>query len=291
VPGGGRGLQRMIAAGPVGVGIGLRRQHLDAITKTERRIDWIEIIPENFMGFGGHARRALDKCSQRWPVAVHGVALSLGGPDPLDQAYLAELGSLLDRVGAAWFSEHACWSAIGGVQTLDLLPLPFTETAAEHLAARTRHVADRIGLPLLLENITYYAEMPTSVLSEGAFLREVLQRSGAGLLLDVNNVYVNACNHGVDPRAALEALPIERTRQIHLAGHRREGDVLLDDHGSAVHDPVLDLYAFALERTGPVPTLIEWDNRVPPLDVLLDDADRVRAVYEAASRRALAGAA
>ena len=291
MPSRGRGLRVSSAGAPAGVGIGLRRQHLDAITKTDRPIDWIEITPENYMGFGGRARRVLAECARRWPVAVHGVALSLGGPDPLDEAYLAELGSLLDFVQATWFSEHACWSAIGGVQTLDLLPLPFTEEAADHLASRTRQVADRIGLPVLLENITYYAEMPTSVLSEGAFLREVLQRSGADLLLDVNNVYVNACNHGIDPRIALEALPIERTRQIHLAGHRKARDVLLDDHGSPVPDPVLDLYAFALERTGPVPTLIEWDNRVPSIDVLLDEAGRVRAVYEAARRRGLKGAA
>ncbi len=248
---------------PSGVGIGLRRVHFREISRTSRRVDWLEITPENFMGFGGPAARALSACAERWPVIPHGVALSLGGPDPLDDGYLRAAHELSAELGAAWFSEHACYASLGGAQSYDLLPLPFCDEAASHLARRAREAAERIERPLLLENITYYAVMPGTTLDEGAFLRAVLDEADCGFLLDVNNVYVNAKNHGLDPEAALLALPLDRTRQIHMAGHRRDGNVLIDDHGSAVPDAVWSLYELAIEHVGPVPTLIEWDNQNP----------------------------
>lgn len=261
-----------------GAGISLRRQHYDAVLATDRRVDWLEIQPENFMGIGGKSRTVLDRCAERHAVVPHGVALSLGGPDPLSTEYLDRLKELTHRIGCPWFSEHASFAGAGGQLFHELLPLPFTEEAALHLAGRTRRVADHLELPVLVENVTYYAAMPGGTLTEGEFLAAVIASSGAGLLLDVNNVFVNAENHGVDPREALVSLPLHATRQIHLAGHRKMNGYLLDDHGAAVTDAVWDLYELAVSIVGPVPTLVEWENHVPSLDVVLDEADRARAV-------------
>lgn len=271
--------------GPWGIGIGLRRAHFDEILHVRRRVDWMELVPEVFLGVGGRARRVLDAMRERVRLVPHGVSLSLGGPDPLDGARLDALRALCRELDAPFYSDHVCLSSIDGVESFDLLPLPFCEEAASHVAARAREASERIERPIVLENITYYATMPGSSWSEGRFLREVLEQSGAGLLLDVSNVLVNARNHRVDPVRALEALPLERTVQIHLAGHRYEKawGLWIDDHASAVSDASLALYAHALRRIGrPVPTLIEWDQHVPPLDVVLDEADRVREVAERA---------
>jgi uncharacterized protein (UPF0276 family) len=267
-------------AAPSGVGIGLRRPIYDEVLRSRRRIDWLEIIPENFMGHGGRAASVLDACLERWPVVAHGVALSLGGPDPLDDAYISALAPLLDRLGTTYFSEHLSYSAVHGVRFHELLPLPFSEEAALHAALRVREVSSRLGIDIVLENISYYAIMPGSTLGEGEFIRAVLEESGAGLLLDVSNVYVNAKNHGRDPTEALLSLPLEHTRQIHLAGFRREGDLLLDDHASAVADEVWPLYREALRRVGPVPVLIEWDQAIAGLDPMLDEADKARRILE-----------
>lgn len=265
---------------PLGVGVGLRRQHFEALSSCTRRVDWLEVIPEAFIGAGGRHARVLAACAERYRLVSHGVALSLGGPDPIDVDFVRALKAFNVRVGTPYFSEHICYSRLGGMFSLDLLPLPFTEEAIKHVASRAREVSERLELPIVLENITYYAEMPGSALSEAEFLRGVLEEADAGLLLDVNNLYVNALNHGTDARETLRALPLERTRQMHLAGHRRTSEVVLDDHGGPVADGVLDLYAFALELTGPVPVLIEWDNNVPELDRLLDEADRARGILE-----------
>ncbi len=260
-----------------GVGIGLRRELHAALLKTERRVDWLEVVPENFMDVGGRPRWVLDQCRERWPLVTHGVSLSLGNRTP-DPTYLDALGAVIDRVDPPYFSDHACWTSLDGVESMDLLPLPWSPIAAERLAAHARVACERIGRPLVLENITTYAVMPGSTMTEGAFLRAALEEASAFLLLDVNNVYVNAVNHGRDPLELLMELPLERVRQIHLAGHRREGDLLLDTHDGPVSEPVLALYRAALERTGPVPVLIEWDQRIPALDVVLDEADRARAI-------------
>jgi uncharacterized protein len=263
---------------PTGVGIGLRRVHYDEVQSTALRIDWLEIAPENFVDRGGRAARVLEACSARWTIVPHGVSLSLGGPDPLDLDFLRKTKAILDRIGAPYFTEHACLARAGGAQFHDLIPLPWTEEAARHMAARIRQTADVLERPVAVENISTYAVMPGSRLTESAFVRAVCEEADCGLLLDVNNVYVNAQNHGRPALELIAELPLERTRHIHMAGHRNDGWVLIDDHGSAVIDPVWDLYREVIRRAGPVPTLIEWDVRIPALEVVLAEADKARAI-------------
>ena len=264
-----------------GVGIGLRFELWAALRQTERRLDWLEVIAENYSEQGGWRRRQLDEAASRWPVVAHGVSVSVGGADLLDVDNLRRLKRLLDEVGAEFYSDHLCWTSYGSHHYHDLLPLPRTEEAVRWCAARARQVSDALERPLLLENVTYYATMPGSVLDEGEFVRAVLEESSAYLLLDVNNVYLNAKNHGRDPLQTLLALPLERTRQIHLAGHEPDEEgVLLDRHGSPVASEVWELYREAIKRVGDVPTLIEWDNDIPALDRVLDEADRARAIQQ-----------
>jgi uncharacterized protein (UPF0276 family) len=275
-------------AGIEGVGIGLRRAFHEELLSTTRRVDWLEIVAENFMGLGRRPARVLGRCLERWPVVSHGVALSVGGPDPTDD-YVRALLPLLDLLGSPFFSDHLCYASLGGVQSFDLLPLPFCEEAVEHAARRARAVQQRAERRLLLENITYYATMPGSRMGEPDFVRAVVEEADVGLLLDLNNLYVNATNHGTDPMDAVGRLPLHRVGQIHLAGFLREGDVLLDTHSRPVAGAVWSLYREVLRRSGPVPTLIEWDQSIPSLDAVLDEADRARAIQaEVAAERARA---
>lgn len=270
-----------------GVGIGLRREHFDEVFATGRRVDWLEFVPDNALADQGRTLTVTRACAERWPLGSHGVSLSLGGPDPLDMDLVSRLGRLLDALGIDEHTDHACWSAAGGVMFFDLLPLPMTLAAAEHLARRTREVIRALGRPLLLENISAYAVMPSRepAMDEGEFLRCVLELSGAGLLLDVNNVWVNATNQGIDPLALLESLPLDKTGRIHLAGHVERHGMLVDNHGSPVCEGVWQLYEAALTRVGPVPTLIEWDTDVPALDLVLDEADHARRLWTEARMR------
>ncbi|OJT16531.1 hypothetical protein BO221_49620 [Archangium sp. Cb G35] len=263
---------------PLGAGIGLRREFYARLPETSRALDWVEIIPENFLTLGGRPQRALDACVERWPVLPHGVALNIGGPEPLAEDYLSGLKALVERVDAPFFSDHLCYSRLRGTYLHDLLPLPFSEEAVEHVVPRVREVQARVGRPFLLENPSYYALMPGGTLDEATFLRHVAEEADCGLLLDVNNVYVNARNHGYDPRAFVDALPLERVVQLHLAGHEQQPDVIIDTHGAPVCDEVWSLYRYVLERTGPVSTLLEWDQDIPSLEAVLDEADRARAV-------------
>jgi hypothetical protein len=219
------------------------------------------------------------------------VSFSVGGPDPFDRAQVDALDAFAKHVDAPYVSEHVSYSCALGVSFHNLLPLPFSRAAAAHVAARAIELEARLTRPLVLENITYYATMPGSEMTEGQFLTEVLDAihdatGGGGLLLDVNNVYVNARNHGLEPLDVLMALPLGRTRQIHLAGHRRQGNRLIDDHGSAVSKEVWALYEEALRITGPVPTLIEWENNLPSLDRIVDEADHARALIDKACNKA-----
>lgn len=263
-----------------GVGIGLRHEHFDDILDLSRRVDWLEIVPENYVDIGGRARRILDACQERWTIVGHGVSVSLGGPDPLDEDYVHGLKRLCDRLDPPFYSDHLCYSAIDDVQMFDLLPLPFTDEAAEHAGARIRGLANRLERDVVVENITYYATMPGSNVTEGQFVTAVTEAADCGLLLDVNNVYCNAKNHGRDPLEVLFELPWQRTRQVHLAGFMEEGPRLLDDHGAPVVEEVWALYRALLEKVGPVPTLIEWDTRIPEIDRVLDEADRARAIMD-----------
>jgi uncharacterized protein len=264
-----------------GVGIGLRREHYGEILECTRVVDFLEIVPENFVAHGGRPLAVLHACAERWPIAAHGVSVSLGGADAFDAAYMRGLRALLDRCGTTQYSDHLCYAAIDGVAYYDLLPLPFSTAAARHAAARIREAEDLLQRPIAIENISYYATMPGSAQDEGAFVREVVERAQCDLLLDVNNVYVNAINHGCDPFEMLWALPTERAVRIHLAGHIREGVRLLDNHGAAVDPTVWSMYRAVIQRHGPIPTLLEWDTNIPSLDRVLDEADLARTILRA----------
>jgi uncharacterized protein (UPF0276 family) len=261
-----------------GIGVGLRHEFAAALAATTRAVDFIEIVPESWLR--PQQRGLLDPCVERWPVAPHSTHLSIGGPDPIDPAFVAAIRAVVRRVDAPFYSDHVCYSSVGGLATGELLPLPFSAEAIEHVVARIAATKPALDVPLVLENPTYYAVMPGSTLDEATFLNAILAEGDCGMLLDVNNVYVNARNHGYDPYAFIDRMPMPRVRQLHLAGHRhdRATDTLVDNHGSAVIDEVWALYRYTLARAGRlVPTIIEWDNDVPALDVVLDEVDRARA--------------
>lgn len=260
----------------LGAGIGLRREHFEALPVTQRALDWVEITPENFMRHGGRNRRALARCRGRWPVVPHGVSLNLGGLDPLEDAYLDDLRALCAWLDAPFFSDHLVYSRVGGVHLHDLLPLPMNDETVAHVVPRLAAARERVGRPFLLENPSYYEVMPGSTLDEATFLTRVLEAADCGLLLDVNNVWVNAQNHGYDPFDFVDALPLARVGQVHLAGHEVRDGVIIDTHGAAVPDPVWRLFEYVLSRTGPVTTLVEWDQDVPAVEVVLAQADRAR---------------
>jgi uncharacterized protein len=275
----------MSANSSLGFGLGLRPVHYPQIFDGPPRIDWFEAISENYMVPGGRPIHTLMRVRERWPVVLHGVSLSIGSTDPLDQAYLARLKALADRVEPAWISDHLCWTGVGGVNLHDLLPLPYTEEALDHVAGRVLQVQERLGRQILLENVSSYVTFAQSAVPEWEFLAEVARRADCLLLLDVNNVYVSAFNHEFDPLAYLDAVPGERVRQIHLAGHENNGSHIIDTHDHPVIDPVWSLYAEAIRRFGPVATMIERDDRIPPLAELEGELDHARAV----AAEALAG--
>jgi uncharacterized protein (UPF0276 family) len=269
----------------LGVGVGLRPPHYAELLARGVRgedlgVDWLEATSENFMVAGGRPRRILSEVRALAPVALHGVALNVGSSDPLDAAYLDELAALCARVEPAWISDHLCWTGVGGQNLHDLLPLPHVEEAVRHVAARIARVQDRLGRRIAVENVSTYARFACDAMSEWEFLVAVAEAADCGILLDVNNVYVNACNHGFDARAYLDAIPPQRVFQIHLAGHEIAGPLRIDTHDARVCDEVWDLYAHALRRVGPVSTSIEWDARIPPLAELLAEAARARALLE-----------
>jgi uncharacterized protein (UPF0276 family) len=279
-----------MSAAVEGVGVGLRRSLYEGLLATDRPVDWLEIVAESFVDAGGQRALMLARCAERWPIVAHGVTLSVGGPDPMD-ATLDALRPLLRALSPPFVTDHLCYASVGGHQTFDLLPLPFHPEAVTHVAARAREAQDRLETPLLLENITYYATMPGSVMSEPAFIRAVLDEADCGLLLDVNNLYLNAVNHGHDPFELLTQMPLERARQVHLAGFSRQDDVLLDTHSRPVAEPVWALYEQALMRTGPLPTLIEWDQDIPSIDAVLDQVERARHIQRVVAERGVRGAA
>jgi uncharacterized protein (UPF0276 family) len=246
--------------------------------RTRPDVGWIEAHTENYFHDGGPGVRALERARALYPLSLHGVGLGLGSADPLDRGHLERVRSAVRRFEPALVSEHACWGHVDGEHFNDLLPLPYTEEAVEHLAARISEVQDYLGRQLLIENLSAYVAFAASQLDEGEFLAAVVERSGCGLLLDVNNAYVNARNQGLDLESFFAALPRAAVQEIHLAGHSRrrfgQHEILVDDHGSAVCEEVWSLYGQALRYFGPVPTLIEWDNDVPALEVLVAEAHR-----------------
>ncbi|MDQ3367380.1 MAG: DUF692 domain-containing protein [Myxococcota bacterium] len=266
----------------LGFGLGLRPAHYPDVLGGDplaaAGVDWWEVITENFMVEGGNPRRVLRAVRARWPVALHGVALSIGSVDPLDEAYLTRLVGLVDEIEPAIVSDHLCWSSFGGHASHDLLPLPYTEEALAHVVARVLHVQDRLRRRILLENPSSYVEHAVSAIPEAEFLAEVARRADCGILLDVNNVFVSATNHGWDPQRYLAALPAERIAQIHLAGHTDHGTHLLDSHDQPVCEGVWALYRAALLRTGTVATMIERDDHLPVLAELVGELGVARVL-------------
>ncbi len=273
---------------PLGVGLGLRWEFLEEVVEGPALdVAFFEVSPENYMHRGGYFPEMLERVGERYPLLSHGLTLSIGGSEPLDAAYLRELRREVERLKSPWHSDHLCFSTSRTRVLHELLPLKFCKENAARVAERARQMEDVLGVPFALENISYYAHPGRRELSEADFIGEVLRQSSAGLLLDVNNAYVNARNHGEDAEDFLRALPLERVVQIHVAGHSvMPGGQLIDTHGTSVCDPVHELLGFALKRTGPVPVLLERDNDVPPLAELLVELEALRAVYERSTQRA-----
>jgi uncharacterized protein (UPF0276 family) len=264
----------------LGVGLGLRTPHYEAIFASFPAIDWFEIISENFMVPGGMPLANLNRVLERYAVVQHGVSLSIGSTSPLDWDYLHALKKLLQRVRSPWVSDHLCFTGSGGVNIHDLLPLPYTEEAIRHVASRARTVQDFLEVPLALENASSYLTYTSSTMTEWAFLKAVVEEADCGILLDVNNVYVSSYNHAFDPREYVDAVPAHRVVQIHLAGHSNFGKYILDTHSAHVIDPVWDLYRRAIRRIGSVSTLIEWDDDIPPLETVVAEAERARTIRD-----------
>ncbi len=261
----------------LGFGLGLRPEHYTAVLAESPRVDWFELLSENYLVGGGKPLHYLDRIRERYPLVMHGVSLSIGGTDPLDRGYLAELKALAARVEPAWISDHLCWTGTAGRNLHDLLPLPYTEEAVRHLAGRVREVQDFLGRRILLENVSSYVSYTHSTLSEWEFLSAVVQEADALILLDVNNIYVSSRNHGFDAVAFLQGLPPERVWQIHLAGPSRNGALLIDTHDQPVPEPVWQLYAEAVRLYGAVSAMIERDDNIPALAELVHELDRARA--------------
>ena len=278
----------MSAANPdlTGTGIGLRQPHYREVFERLPALAFLEVHSENFFLDGGASMNALERARAAYPISLHGVGLSLGSADRLAEEHLAKLKRLVDRVEPALVSEHLCWGGVGGVHFNDLLPLPHTGETLALLANRIDRVQATLKRRILVENLSAYVEFRDSDMTETAFLAELARRTGCGLLLDINNLYVNAINFGFDPVERLAELDASAIGQIHLAGHTVADDCLIDTHGSLVSEPVWSLYAHACGRFGPKPTLIEWDTDLPALDVLLSEAARANAIAGHAGKAA-----
>jgi hypothetical protein len=275
----------MSAPSCLGYGLGLRSQYYSEILEQRPPVDWFEIVSENYLVDGGKPLYYLDAIAEQYPLVMHGVSLSIGGPHPLDRDYLQRLKALADHVRPAWISDHLCWSRGSAHQLHDLLPLPYTEESLQHVAARVHQVQDLLQRPLVLENVSSYVRSADAEFSEWEFLAALSESTGCELLLDVNNVYVSARNHDFDPWTFIEALPRTRIRQLHLAGHSDYGSYLIDTHDHPVCDPVWRLYERVLQHLGPVATLLERDDHFPPFAELLDELAKARALGTAALQR------
>ena len=265
-----------------GFGLGLRSEHYRDFVAARQRVDWLEVISENYLVAGGKPLHYLDRIRRDYPMAMHGVSLSIGGSDALDPSYLRQLRALMDRILPDWVSDHLCWTGTSSLNLHDLLPLPYTEACLQHLVRRVAQVQDILGRPLLLENVSSYVRYRVDEMNEWEFIVELVRRSGCELLLDVNNVYVSSVNHRFDPHTFIDALPIAAVRQIHLAGHEDHGNYLIDTHDYPVCAAVWELYAHAVRRLGAVPTMIERDDDIPPLELLIAELDRARLVAQRA---------
>jgi uncharacterized protein (UPF0276 family) len=270
----------------VDFGLGLRPEHYEEIAANPGRVGWFEALSENYMVPGGSPLRWLDRLRRDYPMALHGVALSIGSIDPLDRRYLDELKELADRVQPMWISDHLCFTGLRGQNMHDLLPLPYTEEALNHVAERVMAVQDHLGRRLVLENVSSYVTYAASELTEWDFIAELARRADCEILLDVNNVYVSAFNHEFDAMAFLRAMPRERVRQFHLAGHTHKGSHIIDTHDEPIVPDVWTLYAEAVKLFPGVPTMIERDANIPPYAELLAELDEARRIAGSVTRRA-----
>jgi uncharacterized protein (UPF0276 family) len=260
----------------LGFGIGLRTVHFPHILAERPAIDWFEILTENFLDTGGRPAYVLDQVAERYPVVMHGVSMSVGSTDPVNFEYLKKVKRLAHRTNARWISDHLCWTGVSGLNTHDLLPMPYTDESLRHVAGRVKIIADCLERPVFLENPSTYLEFSESTWNEWEFLAELTERSGCGLLLDVNNVYVSSFNHGFDPFEYVDRVPVDRVVQIHLAGHTNKGTHILDTHSDHVVDEVWQLYRRVYERMGGIATLLEWDEAIPSFDTVHAEALKAR---------------
>jgi len=270
---------------PPSVGVGFKPEHYDGIAEAPGPLGFIEIHAENYMGAGGLPHAMLDRLCADYALSIHGVGLSIGGAGPLDQTHMQRLKTLCDRYQPASFSEHLAWSTHNGTYLNDLLPLPYTEETLQTIIRHIDDVQSTLNRQMLLENPSTYLRFAESTIPETEFLEAIAQRTGCGLLLDINNVFVSSTNHALNPRAYLDAFPLHHVGEIHLGGHTEDADddgalLLIDAHGSPTADPVWTLYGETIARTGPIATLIEWDNDVPAWPVLRQEAERAYAILD-----------
>ena len=269
---------------PLGVGLGLRPDHYAHILTERPPVPWFEVISENYMGLGGNSGGSplsiLEQIRANYPIVFHGVSLSIGSVDPVNFSYLEKLKQLIKRFEPEWVSDHICWTGVHGENLHDLLPLPYTKETIDHLVPRIQKVQDYLGRAIVLENVSSYLSYKHSEISEWEFITEIAQKSGCGILLDINNIYVSSVNHGFDPVAFLQGVPATSVKQMHLAGYSDHGSYLLDTHDHPVSDPVWELYRRAIKIFGQTPTLIEWDAEIPSFDVLNQERLKAESIQQ-----------
>jgi uncharacterized protein (UPF0276 family) len=262
----------------LGFGLGLRPEHFEVILAERPKLDWFEIITENYLVSGGKPLYYLDQIRAHYPVVMHGVSLSLGSTDALNLDYLKQVKELINRVQPEWISDHLCWTGINGINTHDLLPLPYTEEAIQQVVSHINQVQEFYGRRILIENVSSYLTYSQSQMTEWEFLAQIVKQADCYILLDVNNIYVSSYNHAFNPLAYLQGIPMDRVAQIHLAGHSNEGDYIIDTHDAPIIQPVWDLYAETINHFGAVSTMIERDDNIPALAELLLEVDHARRI-------------
>lgn len=264
----------------LGFGLGLRTCHFQDFIETKPKVDWLEIISENFLIDGGQALHHLDFFIEHYPIIAHGVSLSIGSVDPLDMTYLKKLRTLLDKINAPWFSDHICWTKIHGRNLHNLMPLPYTESTINFVSEKIKQVQDYIQRPFIFENVSSYVEFKQSTMPEWEFVRKVSEKADCGILLDINNIYVSGFNHNFEPKQYIDNIPKERVLQFHIAGHKDKGKYILDTHDNEIRDEVWDLYRYAKSQFGEVSVLLERDDNIPELNTLLDELNQAKKIYE-----------
>lgn len=262
----------------LGFGLGLRPQHYEDILEGDPNVDWFEVISENYMVPGGQPLKILDRIRARYPIVMHGVSLSIASTAPINERYLADLKALAERYEPEFISDHLCWTGVHGVNLHDLLPVPYTQEALDHVVSRVHHVQEYLGRAVALENVSSYVQFSHSDMSEWEFIAELTKRTGCWLVFDVNNVFVSAFNHDFNAHEFIAGVPKDRIVQFHLAGHEHNMSHIVDTHDAIVCDEVWDLYRSALKHFGPVSAIIERDDHIPPLTELVEELDQARAV-------------